>query len=708
MKSVDNAKIISGIQKLYSVYGEDDDSIQKAYEYAQKSHQWHLRKSGESYINHPVATAQELMIIEPDLTTIIAALLHDTVSDGSGTLEEIEQMFWGEVRQIIEALDKIGLVKYRWNAQTIERLQRTFLAMAQDIRSIFVKFADRLDNLRTLQYHADPKKSRRIADESLSVYAPIAARLGLYSFKEAMETLALRELDLDGYLLVTGELAHYTLEQDKFLIRSIEQMRNILPEKYRQSVSYRVKKPYSIYRKLKDSNIVSIRDIYDVFAIRVVVDDVSDCYAVLGIIHGHFTPISERFKDFIAVPKPNGYQSLHTTVLGFEWYKQPVEIQIRTRDMDEYAEKGTAAHVLYKVHWDGMQKGDGYQDLVQMTMDTLLSQWSLLGQKISLPTIFVFSPKGDVFELPHKATPIDFAYAVHSNVWYRTVWARINGKISTLDALLHDGDIVDIITSSQAHPVSQWLDFTVSSKAKSQIGVEIKRLSGDRARIIEKGKKMLFDTFEHAGIKLNENLSNFTSYYGSTLDEKKAQELYYHIGQNIRKPSSFLPRRQKIEKPHTQKEKIPTRIMIGGEKQIPHQVAQCCHPEYPEDIVAVLRTGGKCMIHSTLCGSLARVNPTRLLPAYWQTGEKGKVISFSLLFHDVPWLLSRVTHIIYEMGMNIIDLSVAPEDDAVSRVQVSLEIPDNDTSFLDRLINRMHLDIPEFLTREDDFFDKRK
>jgi GTP pyrophosphokinase len=190
--------------------------------------------------------------------------------------------------------------------------------MAQDIRSIFVKFADRIDNLRTLQYHADSKKARRIADESLSVYAPIAARLGLYAFKESMETLALRELDLDGYLAVTGELAHYTLEQDTFLVRSIDQMRNMLPEKYRDSVSYRVKKPYSIYRKLKESNISSIRDIYDVFAIRIVVDNISDCYAVLGIVHGHLTPISERFKDFIAVPKPNGYQSLHTTVLGFE------------------------------------------------------------------------------------------------------------------------------------------------------------------------------------------------------------------------------------------------------------------------------------------------------------------------------------------------------------------------------------------------------
>lgn len=217
--------------------------------------------------------------------------------------------------RIVEALDKVGLIKYRGNEQTIERLQRTLLAMAQDVRSIFVKFADRIDNLRTLQYHADSAKAQRIADESLSIYAPIAARLGLYAFKESMETLALRELDLDGYLQVTGELAHYTLEQEQFLTQSVAKVREILPEKYRESVSYRVKKPYSIYRKLKQYGVKSIRDIYDVFALRIIVDDISDCYAILGIIHGHFTPLSERFKDYIAVPKPNGYQSLHTTVL---------------------------------------------------------------------------------------------------------------------------------------------------------------------------------------------------------------------------------------------------------------------------------------------------------------------------------------------------------------------------------------------------------
>lgn len=710
MKKVDIDEIIRDIIQRYETYGiEKSEIIQRAYEYARKAHEKHTRKSGDPYIYHPVAVAEELMIIEPDMTTIVAALLHDTISDGTATLDEIETLFWAEVRKIVEALDKIGLVKYRGNEQTIERLQRTLLAMAQDVRSIFVKFADRIDNLRTLQYHADAAKARRIADESLSIYAPIAARLGLYAFKESMETLALRELDLDGYLQVTGELAHYTLEQEQFLTQSVAKIREILPEKYQNAVTYRVKKPYSIYRKLKQSGVGSIRDIYDVFALRIIVDDISDCYAILGIIHGHFTPLSERFKDYIAVPKPNGYQSLHTTVLWFQWYKQPIEIQIRTRDMDQYAERWTAAHILYKIHGDGMQKKDGYEDLVQMTMDTLLEQGSLMGQKITLPTLFVFSPKGDVFELPHRATPVDFAYAVHSNVWYHTVGARINGKIATLDTLLHDGDVVEIITSTQAHPTPQWLDFVVSSKAKSQIGIEVKRLSGDRAKIVEKWKKILFETFETAGIKLQDNLWNFSQYYGSILDPKKQEEFYYQIGQWIRKASSFLPRREKVRK--TEKRQIisvPTSVIVGGQKNIPHQMAQCCNPVFPDEIMAVLRTGGRCMIHSADCGSLARVNPDRLLSAYWQTGEKWKVLSFSLLFHDVPWLLSRITHIIYEMGINIIELALMTQNDTTTRLHVSIEVPDDDDSLLDRLLERIQLHIPEFLMRDDDFFDKRK
>lgn len=707
-KTVDTDVIIDEIIAQYATYGKEEGGlIRSAYEYAKKSHAGHTRKSWEPYLHHLVNATKELMVIEPDRTTIIATLLHDAVSDGDGKLEEIEKLFWLEVRRIVEALDKVGFIKYRGNQTTIERLQRTFIAMAQDVRSIFVKFADRIDNLRTLQYHEDKEIARRIADESLSIYSPIATRLGLYAFKETMETLSLRELDLDGYLHVTGELAHYTLEQDQFLTQSVEKIRQMLPEKYKNSVSYRVKKPYSIYRKLKQSGVKSIRDIYDVFAIRIIVDDISDCYAVLGIIHGHFTPLSDRFKDFIAVPKPNGYQSLHTTVLGFEGYKQPIEVQIRTKAMDLEAERGTAAHVLYKVHGDGMQKKREYEDLVQMTMDALLWQWSMLGQKVSLPTIFVFSPKGDVFELPHRATPVDFAYAIHSNIGYHTAGARVNGRITTLDSELHDGDVVEIVTNPQAHPGEQWLDFVVSSKAKSQIGVEVKRLSGDRARIIEKGRKMLFDVFREAWITLHDDLSDFTFYYGSSLTEKKRDELFYHIGLGMKKPGSFLPRKAKQKKESKKVFKIePVHVIIGGEKKISHQLAQCCSPVFPDDIIAVLRWGGKCMVHRRDCKALGRVNPNRILPAYWQTGEKGKVVSFCLVFHDVAGLLNRVTNIFYEMGINIIDLTVKAQKDGTSQLCVSLEIPRDDPSFLDRLIERVRIHIPEYLLKEGDFFDK--
>ncbi len=710
MKKEHRHATIENIITQYQKYGKDDShEILRAYDFAQKAHVGRVRFGGDLYIIHPVWVAHELMTLEPDVVTIVVALLHDTVSDWNASLDEIENNFWKDVRWMIESLDKIALVQYRWQEKSLDRLQRTLLAMTEDVRSIFVRFADRIDNLRHITQYGDTTMRKRLAEESLSLYAPIAARFGFYDYKETLETLSLKELDLEWYLHVTGELAHFTAEQEKFLTQSVEHILSILPEKYQNSVSYRIKKPYSIYRKLRQQWVKSIHDIYDIFAIRIIVEDVSDCYAVLGLIHGHFTPLSDRFKDFIAVPKRNGYQSLHTTVLGFEGYKQPVEIQIRTVSMDREAEHGTAAHVLYKTHGDTMKKNDPTEDIIQLTTDALMEQsGSLLGKKISTPTIFVFSPKGDVFELPQHATPVDFAYAVHSDVWYHTIGARIDGKIATLDTRLIDGNIVEIITNTQAHPVRQWMDFVVSSKAKSQISVEVKRLSGDRSTVVERWKKMLFDVFSAAGIALKEDLANFSPYYGSILDAKKTEELYYQIGQWMRKPSSFLPRKNKVKTGRPTIFSDPTRVIIWWEKQIPHTMAHCCSPVFPDDIVAVLRTGGKCMIHRADCGSLDRVNPRRILSTYWQTNEKGKIISFSLIFHDVPWLLSRITKVFYEMGANIIDMSITPLNISTMRMRARIEIQAQDISFFDRLLDRMKTSIPEYLYREEDFFDKEK
>lgn len=309
-------------------------------------------------------------------------------------------------------------VKYQGESSNVARMQKMLFVVAEDIRTLFVKMAERIHNLRTIQYYNDPKKAKQIAEESLFIYAPIAARLGLYSFKDTLETLSFRALDLDAYLRITGELAHYTLEQEEFLTQSIKKIQSFVPEKYHKNISYRIKKPYSIYRKMQERALESVLHMYDIFAIRIIADSITDCYALLGIIHGSFAPVPGRFKDFIAVPKLNGYKSLHTTVLGLaSKNNQPIEIQIRTKEMDYHAEHGIAAHVLYKQFGDSTHQKQELQDVLSTLADGLMEPSQTLGKKVH-PTIFVLTPQGDIRELPQGATPVDFAYSVHSNIGY--------------------------------------------------------------------------------------------------------------------------------------------------------------------------------------------------------------------------------------------------------------------------------------------------
>jgi GTP diphosphokinase / guanosine-3',5'-bis(diphosphate) 3'-diphosphatase len=395
-------------------------------------------------------------------------------------------------------------------------------------------------------------------------------------------------------------LADYTREQHEFLTHSVQILQKLLPEKYQNSVVYRVKKPYSIYRKMQQYDTQNLRDIYDVFAMRIIVDSIADCYHVLGIIHGAFTPMPGRFKDFIAVPKLNGYRSLHTTVLGLYGTWKPTEIQIRTSTMDQDAEHGTAAHIYYKMHGDAAKKDHAYWDFVHISLDApgISGEEPYLGKKIGAHTVFVFTPKGDVKELPKHATPVDFAYAIHSDVGHKTVGARVNGRIVTLDTELCDGDIVDIITSATGHPAASWLDFVVSSKARSHIDIEVKRLSGEREQIIERGKEILRETFKQSGIDLGNRFERLGEFTGERLSPKKLEELLYHIGQGIYKASSLLPRQKNPKKNSTHTVKVlesslqpSPGVIIWGAKRITHQMAQCCRPHYPENIVAVLRSG---------------------------------------------------------------------------------------------------------------------
>ncbi len=318
----------------------------------------------------------------------------------------------------MENLNTMSRVRYQGESSNIDRMQKMLFVVAEDIRALFVKMAERIHNLRTIQYYDDLKKAKRMAEESLFIYAPIAARLGLYGFKDTLETLSFRALDLDAYLRITGELAHYTLEQEEFLTQSITKLRSVLPIEYHEKISYRIKKPYSIYRKMQERSSSSIFDMYDIFAIRIIADNITDCYAVLGNIHGTFAPVPGRFKDFIAVPKRNGYKSLHTTVLGLAGKSnQPIEVQIRTEEMDYHAENGIAAHVLYKQFGDSTHQKQELQDVLSALAEGLMEPSQTLGKKVH-PTIFILTPQGDIRELPQGATPVDFAYSVHSNIGY--------------------------------------------------------------------------------------------------------------------------------------------------------------------------------------------------------------------------------------------------------------------------------------------------
>ncbi len=696
-------EILHEIIQSYTVYGDTSEipRIQAAYEYATHAHKGILRKSGDNYIVHPVSAAQELMILQPDSTTIIATLLHDVVSHGHGSYEEIGALFWLEVRSIIEHLDTIRRVRYRGESAKIARMQKMLLVVADDIRTLLVKIAERIHNLRTIQHHNDIEKAKHIAEESLFIYAPIAARLGLYAFKDILETLSFRTLDLDAYLQITGELAHYTLEQEEFLTQSIQKLKTLLPAEYHEKISYRIKKPYSIYRKMQERSSDTIFDMYDIFAIRIIAKNVTDCYAILGSIHGAFAPIPGRFKDFIAVPKLNGYKSLHTTVLGVAGKKnQPVEIQIRTEEMDYHAEHWVAAHVLYKQFGDNTTTKQALQEVLSTLADGLLETSSpVLWEKVH-PTIFILTPQGDIRELPQGATPVDFAYSVHSDIWYHTVGARINGRIVTLDAQLRNGDMVEIVTQTSAHPSAQWLDFVVSSKARTEIGVEIKRLSGDRERAVKKGKENLLSAFAEKGITLDQECRDLRKYVDFTLDGKKLEELLYQVGQWIRKPSSFLPH----TKPHKttflpQKisSNIPYTLIIGGERKMPHLLAQCCAPHFPAEVVAVMRSGWKCMVHASDCNSLKRVNPARLLPAYWSAHEIGIVVSLIIVIRDRPGFLADITRSLYQAWVNIVDMHTKSIENKTFEIAIRIEIPSDEGDFLERLKTRIQLSVPSII-----------
>ncbi|MEK7376969.1 MAG: bifunctional (p)ppGpp synthetase/guanosine-3',5'-bis(diphosphate) 3'-pyrophosphohydrolase, partial [Candidatus Margulisiibacteriota bacterium] len=510
----------------------DFELVKKAFEFAQITHKDQKRLSDEPFITHPMAVAEILTQLEQDSTAICASLLHDAIEDGGITEKQVADLFGDNVAKLVAGVTKLGRLSFdSKEEQQAENFRKMFLAMGEDIRVIVIKLADRLHNMRTLKY-LSPEKQKETSLETKEIFAPLAHRLGIWSLKWELEDLAFYHLERDKFDQIKGLVAQKKEEREAFMKDFIAQVKVALEKvAIKSAISGRTKHFYSIYQKLVQKN-VEFDDIYDLIAIRVLVDSVKDCYAVLGVIHSIWKPIPGRFRDFIAMPKPNGYKTLHTTVIGHSG--KPVEVQIRTKEMHKAAEYGIAAHWRYKekdtdkafdskLAW--LRQMLDYQKDVKDAKDFMES----LKIDLFIDEVFVYTPKGAVFSFPVDSTPVDFAYHVHTQVGNKCIGAKVNGKIVPLDYKLKTGDIIEILTGSKESPSFDWLDFVKTSGARAKIKHWLKKQK--REENVERGRLLLLEELNGIGIDDAEALEEASlSFLFNSQNIASAEDLFALIG----------------------------------------------------------------------------------------------------------------------------------------------------------------------------------
>ena len=705
---------------------EVEKIIWETYIFAREAHGTQIRKSGEPYITHPLEASKILTILKPDLISIQACILHDVIEDTERTEDDIREKFGDDVAKICQGVSKLSTIRYQGEERSIESLRKMLLAMTDDLRVIIVKLADRLHNMRTLHFHPKPEKRERIALETLNIYAPIADRLGIFRFKEELETECFKILHPKEYKYITNELAKLEKEQDFFLSKTQEMIQNILGNNVGvKNISYRVKSPYSIFKKISRKSIEynDVHDLYDLFAVRIITDNIRHCYEILGILHNAFIPMPKRFKDYIALPKENGYQSLHTTVVGLfpELRSQPTEIQIRTEAMHEHAEHGVAAHFTYsETGKSGMSKDSYWVETIKDILDDgkdggeFMSDMSV---NVFADQIFVFTPKGDIITLPRGATPVDFAYHIHSDIGNTIAVAKVNGKVVPLDYQLHNGESISIVRDKNNKPKPIWLSFVATSKAREYIRQYINR--EEREFFITKGRDILNAYLEkNYGKGLDKELSILKNVDGAVLDTKQKEDILVQIGNLSRKPSSVLKvisdhiisevlgekisetpeKKEKTEKKPENFSENSTEILIGKEKNIPHKIAQCCHPT-PETKKIIGAIGqGTVTIHALDCPNVEKIALDRRIPAQWanQPPEKDKItIVMEVIFKDKRGILMRLTEHFYNFNINVLDFKIEPIGGGLVKDIFTLETENDDYYIFERLEQRLKFDIPE-------------
>jgi GTP pyrophosphokinase len=658
--------------------GADLALVQRAYRFSEVSHQGQQRASGEPYLSHPLEVASLLVNFKMDVTTVTAGLLHDVLEDTSITKADLEREFGKEIADLVDGVTKIGKLAFSSREERqAENFRKMLVAMARDLRVLMIKLADRLHNMRTLDYLA-AEKGRKVAQETLDIYAPLAHRLGMAKVKAELEDLALRALHADAYLELQRRVAKRRLEREADINQVIAIIERKLSEVGIESqIRGRPKHFYSIWKKMHDQG-REFDEIYDLTAVRVITGSVRDCYGALGVIHSLWKPVPGRFKDFIAMPKVNMYQSLHTTVIGPKG--DPVEIQIRTWEMHRIAEEGIAAHWLYKEKKKaGKDKFDDsllwLRQLMETQQDTEDPQQFLDAVRVDLfpDEVYVFTPKGDVKALPEGATPIDFAYGVHTKVGEHCVGAKVNGKLVPLRYTLRQGDIVEIVTSPNQHPSRDWLKFVKSTRARTKINQWLK--IEERARSIELGREM----FEREAKKYRLNASALLS--GDEL-QRVASDLGYPSGDDLLAavgygkasvhqllnklaPGAVL---DTVERPKTAgPRKADQGVRIRGVDDLLVRFAKCCNPLPGDQIVGFITRGRGLTVHARDCLTVAKsvLDRERIINVEWDVAEPAKrpVRIAVYIGNDRPGLLSEITGAISSRNGNITKAEVTVTDD---------------------------------------------
>jgi GTP diphosphokinase / guanosine-3',5'-bis(diphosphate) 3'-diphosphatase len=664
----------------------DEDALNRAYVYSLKMHGSQLRASGDSYFSHPLEVAGILTEMKLDSASIVTALLHDTIEDTAATLPDVERLFGPEIARLVDGVTKLSRIELQNveagepNDQTkqAENFRKLLLAMSEDIRVLLVKLADRLHNMRTLHFIGDKMKRRRIARETVEIYAPLAERIGIHGIKDELEDLAFAELYPDARNGILSRLAFLRQEGGDLPGRIVAALeRDMAQEKIVASVSGREKAPYSIWRKMQIKN-VAFEQLSDIVAFRVVVETIPECYQVLGVVHSRYPTVPGRFKDYISTPKPNGYRSLHTAAIGPERHR--IEIQIRTREMHEEAELGVAAHWAYKSN--GRSDGKQYRwlrELLEIVGDAQRPEEFLEHTKLELfqDQVFCFTPKGDLIALPRGATPVDFAYAVHSQVGDHCVGAKVNGRIVPLNSKLGNGDQVDIIQSKSQTPSPAWERFVVTGKARARIRRYVR--NQQRKEYATLGKAMLQKAFRHDGHDFSEKalLAALKTLHAETLED-----LYAEIGAGNRTTREvavvlFPPEKhiQTNEEALDAEAKVlpfpPKAKLKGKERPLPIRglipglavhFARCCHPLPGDRIVGIVTTGKGVTVHTIDCETLESFSetPERWLDIAWgddaeTTQHVGRLF---VTIANEPGSLGTLSTVIGRNGGNIINLRI--------------------------------------------------